>query len=254
MELTLQIGKQVEHLRLNGDIQRGDWLISYDKLRVQRQRASDPDTLPLATTELMPVTIDGARGQTYHIQQLADPTVGLFTRAIVEVVERLRDDLTNCKARIERAKRILEDHLHVRALAPKLSWVDLGEVHPVEDHRADCRLDDLQDRAAKGGFPAAALAHQAERLAMLNGEVHSIYRLHRGDGATQQTAADGKVNLHPADLYQGVTIGLDRPVCPTRFDSHRFLPHTVPARWPPVWIFSGPSPVSLSRYPLIATA
>ena len=49
----LQIHHQVQDLRLNGNVQRRNRLIADDKLRIQRQRAADADSLPAATVQLM---------------------------------------------------------------------------------------------------------------------------------------------------------------------------------------------------------
>ena len=45
--LFLQGFQQVDDLRLNGDVQRGDRLIADDELRVQGQRTGNADTLAL---------------------------------------------------------------------------------------------------------------------------------------------------------------------------------------------------------------
>ena len=53
--LFLQGFQQVDDLRLNGDVQRGDRLIADDELGVQGQRTGNADTLALAAGELMRV-------------------------------------------------------------------------------------------------------------------------------------------------------------------------------------------------------
>ena len=50
-EFLLQVFEQVQHLRLNRYIERGDRLIGDDQLRVDDQRASDADALALSTAE-----------------------------------------------------------------------------------------------------------------------------------------------------------------------------------------------------------
>jgi hypothetical protein len=46
-EIVAQIGKQVDDLRLDRDIQRRDRLVGNDKVRVENQRPGNPDTLAL---------------------------------------------------------------------------------------------------------------------------------------------------------------------------------------------------------------
>jgi hypothetical protein len=44
-EVALQLAQQVEHLRLDRHVQRGDGLVGDDHLRVERQRARHADAL-----------------------------------------------------------------------------------------------------------------------------------------------------------------------------------------------------------------
>jgi hypothetical protein len=46
-EIVAQIGKQIDDLRLNRDIQRRDRLVGNDKVRVENQRPGNTDTLAL---------------------------------------------------------------------------------------------------------------------------------------------------------------------------------------------------------------
>ncbi len=49
--------ERLGHLRLNGNIQRGDRLVADDKSRLQAQRPGDPDALPLASGKLMGIAV-----------------------------------------------------------------------------------------------------------------------------------------------------------------------------------------------------
>ena len=50
-ELVLQVGEQVQYLRLDRDVERRDRLVGHDQRRVQHQRARDRDALALAARE-----------------------------------------------------------------------------------------------------------------------------------------------------------------------------------------------------------
>ena len=50
-KLPLQVLEQIDDLRLHRDIQGGDGLVGQDHLRVQHQRPSDADPLPLSAAE-----------------------------------------------------------------------------------------------------------------------------------------------------------------------------------------------------------
>ena len=55
-ELTPQTGQEVDHLRLDRDVERAHWLIANDQIRVDSDRPGDPDPLALHTAELARVS------------------------------------------------------------------------------------------------------------------------------------------------------------------------------------------------------
>ena len=50
-EVALQVGKQVQHLRLDRDVERRDRLVGHDQRRIQHQRPRNRDALALAAGE-----------------------------------------------------------------------------------------------------------------------------------------------------------------------------------------------------------
>ena len=52
-ELVLQLVEQVDDLRLDRDVERGDRLVEQDQLRIDGQRPRDADPLALAAGELV---------------------------------------------------------------------------------------------------------------------------------------------------------------------------------------------------------
>ena len=76
VEVVLQVVEQVDHLRLDRDVERGDRLVGDDQLRVQRQRACDADPLALPARELVRVAVDVIGRQPDHLEQLAAPARG----------------------------------------------------------------------------------------------------------------------------------------------------------------------------------
>ncbi|GAA3220022.1 hypothetical protein GCM10020256_25600 [Streptomyces thermocoprophilus] len=71
-EFLLHLLKQVDDLRLDGHVQRGDRLVGDDQLRLQREGAGDADALTLTAGELVrePVVVLGVEAD--QLQQLAD--------------------------------------------------------------------------------------------------------------------------------------------------------------------------------------
>ena len=53
-------------------------------------------------------------------------------------------------------------------------------------------VDEAQQQPPDGGLAAARLAHEAERLAAPDDEVHAVHGAHLGDGPLEHAAADGE--------------------------------------------------------------
>ena len=66
--LGLQVVEQVEHLRADGHVQRGNRLVGDDELRLHDQRAGNADALTLTAGELVREPA-GELGQQAHLFQ-----------------------------------------------------------------------------------------------------------------------------------------------------------------------------------------
>src|SRR5690606_30203751 len=76
-ELVLQVLEDVQHLRLNGDVERRDRLVRDDELRAQGERSRDADTLALTAGELVRVAVLQRRVEAHARQQLRNPRLAL---------------------------------------------------------------------------------------------------------------------------------------------------------------------------------
>ena len=61
-EFALQVDQQIEHLRLDRLVERGDGLVEDDKPRRQRQRPRDVDALALAAGNLVRIAVGESFG------------------------------------------------------------------------------------------------------------------------------------------------------------------------------------------------
>src|SRR5882757_3404293 len=77
--LALQVDQQVDHLRLDRDIERRYRLITYNQARRERQRAGDADALPLPAGELMRIVLHLVGPQADLGEQFSDPFLLLAT-------------------------------------------------------------------------------------------------------------------------------------------------------------------------------
>ena len=62
-EPLLDLVEQFEHLRLHGDVERGDRLVRHQHVGIERQRAGDRDALALAAGELVRIARDRIGGR-----------------------------------------------------------------------------------------------------------------------------------------------------------------------------------------------
>ena len=71
--LLLEVLQQVDDLRLDRDIQRRHRLVQDQQLRIDSQRATDADTLPLAARQLVRISPAVLRAQPDVAEQRRDP-------------------------------------------------------------------------------------------------------------------------------------------------------------------------------------
>ena len=62
-ELVAKVGEQVQHLRLDGHVERGHRLVADQQIGLHRQRPRDPDPLPLTAGELVRIALEVLLGQ-----------------------------------------------------------------------------------------------------------------------------------------------------------------------------------------------
>ena len=113
---------------------------------------------------------------------------GAIARFAVHL-ERLADDIAHAHARVQRAVRVLVDHLHAPPDRPHAILVVAGDVRALEHDAPGSRLQHAQDREPGGGLAASALADKAKRLAVPQREADLIDGLHGAGGTPQQNAA-----------------------------------------------------------------
>src|SRR3954447_4827360 len=174
VELLLQIRQQVDDLRLDRYVQRRHRLVADHQLRPQREGARHPDPLPLATGEVgrEPVVVLGVQPDQLH--QFLDLLLPLATGGDVVDRKRVTDDRPAPAARVQRAVRVLEDHLDVppyRSHRPARELADLGVLEP---HRSRRHVVQVGHAARQRGLAASGLADQSEGLALVHLQGDSV--------------------------------------------------------------------------------
>ena len=109
----LQIVQEVDHLRLNRHIQRGDRLVADDELRFDGERAGNADALALAAGKLVREAVGVLAVEPDDREQLGHAL--LTALRVVHVVDNhaLFDDRADGHARVERSVGILKDDLRL---------------------------------------------------------------------------------------------------------------------------------------------
>ena len=80
-EIALQRLEEVDHLRADRDVERGNRLVEDDQLRVQGEGPRDPDPLPLSARELVREAVRVLGREADDAQQLVHARVALLAAA-----------------------------------------------------------------------------------------------------------------------------------------------------------------------------
>jgi len=76
-ELLLQILQQIDDLRLDGDVERGNRLVEHEELRIRGQRARDTDALSLSAGEFVGVSFAVVGAESDRLEELRDARVAI---------------------------------------------------------------------------------------------------------------------------------------------------------------------------------
>ena len=202
-EALLQLLQQVHHLRLDRDIERRDRLVADDELGVERERPGDADALALTAGELVRVAVGEGGVEAHRIQQRLDTVPQSRARRLPVLAQRLTDDAAHRHAGVQAVLWVLEDHLHVWAQLSQRFALECRDVLAAKHHPSRRRRVEAQDDAAGGRLAAAALAHQAERLARIDGEVEPVHRPHGAHPAAEHAPHDREVLGEVLDRNKG---------------------------------------------------
>ena len=171
----MQLFEQVQNLRLNGNVQRGNRLVANDDFGVHRQSAGNADTLTTAAVQLMRIDIGIALSQTNGTHQLQSAFFNRFPAFDQLMLDnRLADKLHNGFTRVQRGERILEHHLHLLAQRAHFLTAQLGDIVALKDDFAAGGLNQLQNAASGGGFTAAGFAYDTQSFAFLQSKAYTV--------------------------------------------------------------------------------
>lgn len=160
---------QVEHLRLHGDVERGRRFVQYDQLGVDDERTRYNHPLRLSAGELARPAVQDLRPQAGLQHSLLGPHPPLFL-AEPEHPQRFADGVEHRTPWAQRSLRVLEHHLHASVQLPALGPQHLGQLRALDLHRARGNRLQAGDHARQSALAAAALADDADALAVRDGD------------------------------------------------------------------------------------
>ena len=96
-----EVCHQVQYLGLDRDVQRGHGLVGDDEIRVERQGASDGDSLRLSARDLVREAVRVIGVEADQDEKLLDPGLPFIARSDGVNVQRVTDGLADGDPRIE---------------------------------------------------------------------------------------------------------------------------------------------------------
>jgi hypothetical protein len=184
--LVAEVVEKIEDGCLHGDVERGRRLVCDQQLGVAGERDRDHHALPHPAGEAVRVVAQAFCGawDPHLLEQLDRLLVGLLLGDVVVAPDRLGDLRPDRQGRVQRRHRILEDHRDLAAAdVLELALGELGQVAPLvldgagDDLRRRLR-DQAHDRERRHRLAAARLAHDPERLPLLDREADPVDGAH----------------------------------------------------------------------------
>lgn len=210
-QLLLQIGEQIDHLGLGGDVEGADRFVADEELGLQRKRACDGDALALPTRELVGLTLQHVRTQSDLGQE--------FHRALLSLVpghrsvngQRFPDDVGDALPGVERRVRILEHELHRFAVVAQRRPAHRGDVLAVDDDPSARRVDEAEDQPGQRRLTRPGFSHQAQRCSAVDAQADLV---NRPDSACRSTEHAAHREISRTDAWKVATEMLDRVEIP----------------------------------------
>ena len=173
--LPLELAQEIEHLRLDRDVERGDGLVEDDEAR-RRLRARGRSRR--AGTVRRTSRTDGVAGTRSRARRARASRrhgrAGSPRAPDAVRYERRGDDPADGVTPVERAGRVLEDGGQRAADRPQLVARKLCERAAVELDRAAVGFRQAEDGVRDRGLAGAGFAHEAERLPAADGERDAV--------------------------------------------------------------------------------
>ena len=168
------------------------------------------NALALPPGQLVRITAAVLRRQAHLMEQFLHPRLDRGTVRQPMGDDRLGDGKADGEPGVERGERILEHVLDAAVQELCRTGRQPCDIVAFETDAAGDGLLEPDDAAARGGFPAAGLAHQPKRLARLDGEAHALDGMDARESAAKQAARDVEAGNEILNLQHRLGISHDR--------------------------------------------
>ena len=184
--LGAQRTHQGQHLRLDGDIERGGRLVGDQQRRLAQQRHGDHHPLAHAARHPVRIVVDALLGRrNAHAPQHFDRRASrLRHRQAAMAHQHLGQLCAHGEGRIKRGHRLLEDHR--QPIAAQIGQRPRGQAKEVAAFESDGTRHagrraghQAHDRQGGHAFAATRFADDAQGLAGSHGEAHTVNRTRR---------------------------------------------------------------------------
>ena len=206
-QLFLQVVQQVDHLGLNGHVQRGDGLVADNEFGLDGQSPGNADSLALAAGKLMGEPAGMLPVQTHQLQQLIDALPALL--GIIHLVNdhAFLDNGGNRHSGIQGGVGILEDDLRLFGIVEAVRSLFQVYIFTFIGNFTLGRGINPHSHTAQGGLSAAGFSHQAHGFALHNVKGHVVHGF-------QDTAGNLKILADSIQSNQLFCQFLRHPLCP----------------------------------------
>ncbi len=183
VELGLQAGDEVEHLRFDGRVESGRRLVEDQQRRVLRERHRDHDALLHPAGQLMRIAVhDGARIGDLHLRERTEREIRRFVVLDAAYREHFGDLLPHADRRVERRAGILVHHRHV--VRTQFAQLGTRQRDDVASRNPDLARPNApvarqiaDDRERSRRLAAARLADEPVRMPALDRQRHAAQHL-----------------------------------------------------------------------------
>ena len=174
MTLLAKLRQEIQHLRGDGDVERGNRLVANDELGARRESARDRDPLALSARQLRRKAAGDVGGQTDFRQQRTYPFLEIAAAREALDGERLGDLRAARHTGVERSLGILEHDLDVAAAPRELPAGESQPVLTLEEDVPSGRLFQPDYEAASRALSASGLPDETKSLASLDVERDAV--------------------------------------------------------------------------------